>query len=211
MPKKRKAILMYKQADGEFLVRIAREAVRKRLEEDQRLSIPEIPPVLQNKSGVFVTIRKLTRHREVLRGCIGHIYPEAPLLEATIDSAILSATSDPRFPPMTPSELKESIIEITILTPPEIIKVNKPSEYLEQIEIGRHGLIVENKFRKGILLPQVPVEWEWDVEEFLGHLCGKAGLSPDCWCMEDTKLYRFESEIFKELSPEGKVVRKTLK
>jgi len=192
-------------------VQIAREAIRKRLEEDQQLAIPDIPPTLQNKSGVFVTIKKQTKSREVLRGCIGHIYPEVPLLEATIDSAILSATRDPRFPPMTPIELKESIIEITILTPPVIIKVNKPSEYLEQIEIGRHGLIIEKGVHTGVLLPQVPVEWNWNVEEFLAQLCGKAGLRPDCWCMEDTKLYQFESEIFKELSPEGKIVRDTLK
>ncbi|MFX0195616.1 MAG: TIGR00296 family protein [Candidatus Hodarchaeota archaeon] len=201
---------MYKEADGEFLVRIAREAIRKRLDANQRLSITDIPPALRKKSGVFVTIKKKTRSGGMLRGCIGHIYPEAPLIEATIDSAILAATNDPRFPPMTPKELVEALIEVTILTPPEEIKVNKPSEYLEKIEIGRHGLIVESGFRKGVLLPQVPVEWDWDVEEFLIQLCGKAGLIPDCWCLEDTKLYRFESVIFKELSPEGKVVRETL-
>ncbi|MFQ5820486.1 MAG: TIGR00296 family protein [Candidatus Heimdallarchaeota archaeon] len=201
---------MFNQADGEFLVRIAREAIRKRLDAKQRLSITEIPPALSKKSGVFVTIKKKTRSGAKLRGCIGHIYPEAPLIEATIDSAILAATNDPRFPPMTPKELVEALIEVTILTSPEEIKVNKPSEFLEKIEIGRHGLIVESGFRKGILLPQVPVEWNWDVEEFLTQLCGKAGLIPDCWCLEDTKLYRFESEIFKELSPEGKIVRETL-
>ncbi len=165
---------------------------------------------MNKKSGVFVTIKKKTRSGAKLRGCIGHIYPEAPLIEATIDSAILAATNDPRFPPMTPKELVEALIEVTILTSPEEIKVNKPSEYLKKIEIGRHGLIVESGFRKGILLPQVPVEWNWDVEEFLIQLCGKAGLTPDCWCLEDTKLYRFESEIFKELSPEGKIVREIL-
>lgn len=201
---------MFNQADGEFLVRIAREAIRKRLDAKQRLSITDIPPALRKKSGVFITIKKKTRSGAKLRGCIGHIYPEAPLIEATIDSAILAATNDPRFPPMTPRELVEALIEVTILTSPEEIKVNKPSEFLEKIEIGRHGLIVESGFRKGILLPQVPVEWNWDVEEFLIQLCGKAGLIPDCWCLEDTKLYRFESEIFKELSPEGKVVRETL-
>jgi len=201
---------VFNQADGEYLVRIAREAIRKRLDANQRLSITDIPPALRKKSGVFVTIKKKTRSGAMLRGCIGHIYPETPLIEATIDSAILAATNDPRFPPMTPRELVEALIEVTILTSPEEIKVNKPSEYLEKIEIGRHGLIVESGFRKGILLPQVPVEWNWDVEEFLIQLCGKAGLTPDSWCLEDTKLYRFESEIFKELSPEGKVVRETL-
>lgn len=201
---------MYKEEDGEFLVRIAREAIRKRLDTNQHLSITDIPPALRKKSGVFVTIKKKTQSGGMLRGCIGHIYPEAPLIEATIDSAILAATNDPRFPPMTPRELVEALIEVTILTPPEEIKVDNPSEYLEKIKIGRHGLIVESGFRKGVLLPQVPVEWDWDVEEFLIQLCGKAGLIPDCWCLEDTKLYRFESEIFKELSPEGKVVRETL-
>lgn len=202
---------MYTQADGEFLVRTAREAIRKYLEENQTLSISNIPPALQNKSGVFVTIRKRDKRGEALRGCIGHITSEVPLLEATIDSAILSATRDPRFPTVTPSELKESTIEVTILTPLELIKVNTPSEYLDQIEIGRHGLLIEQGIRKGVLLPQVPIEWNWDPEEFLVQLCGKAGLSPDCWRMKDTKIFRFASEIFKELSPDGKILRENLK
>lgn len=202
---------MYTQVDGEFLVRTAREAIRKYLEENQTLSISNIPPALQNKSGVFVTIRKLNKRGEALRGCIGHITSEVPLLEATIDVAILSATRDPRFPPLTPIELKKSTIEVTILTPPELIKVNTPKEYLDQIEIGRDGLLIEQGIRRGVLLPQVPIEWNWDPEEFLVQLCGKAGLSPDCWCMKDTKIFRFTSEIFKELSPDGKILRENLK
>lgn len=202
---------MYTQTDGEFLVRIARETIRKYLEEHQKPSIADIPPTLQHESGVFVTIRKITKSGETLRGCIGHIYPEVPLLEATIDSAIHAATRDPRFPQMIPDELTDCVIEVTILTPPELIQIKNPKEYLQEIEIGRHGLIVEQGFRKGVFLPQVPIEWNWDVEEYLVQLCGKAGLRPDCWCMEDTKIYRFESEIFKELSPEGKIVRETLK
>jgi len=202
---------VYTQADGEFLVRTARKAIKKYIEENQILAISNIPPNLQNKTGVFVTIRKQDNHGDVLRGCIGHITSDVSLLEITIDSAIHSATRDPRFQPVTSCELKTSIIEVTILTPLELINVNNPSDYLNEIEIGHHGLLIEKDSHKGVLLPQVPIEWNWDSEEFLIQLCRKAGLSPDSWCMNDTKIYRFSSKIYKELSPNGEIVQESLK
>ena len=81
---------------------------------------------------------------------------------------------------------------------------------MNEIEIGRHGLLIEKESRKGVLLPQVPIEWKWDSEEFLIQLCRKAGLSPDSWYMNDTKIYRFSSKIFKELSPNGDIVQESL-
>ncbi len=204
-------IIVYTQADGEFLVRTARKAIKMYIKDNKILAISKIPPNLRNKTGVFVTIRKQDTHGDVLRGCIGHLTSDVSLLEVTIDSAIHSATRDPRFPPVTSCELKTSIIEVTILTPLELINVNKPSDYLNEIEIGRLGLLIEKDSHKGVLLPQVPIEWNWDSEEFLIQLCRKAGLSTDSWCMNDTKIYRFSSKIYKELSPNGDIVQESLK
>jgi uncharacterized protein (TIGR00296 family) len=89
--------------------------------------------------------------------------------------------------------------------------VSKPKEYVKEVVIGRDGLIVETSYTKGLLLPQVPVEWKWKVDEFLSHTCMKAGLLPDCWLKEDTKIYKFSAEIFVEVEPKGEVVEKRLK
>jgi len=111
---------------------------------------------------------------------------------------------------MTFDELDHVVFEVSVLTPPEPIKVENPSEYPSKIKIGRDGLIVERGFFKGLLLPQVPVEWRWDEEEFLCQCCMKAGLPPDCWLVKETKIYRFQAIIFEELSPKGEIVRKEL-
>ncbi len=99
---------------------------------------------------------------------------------------------------------------MSVLTPPGLIEVQDPREYPNEIQIGRDGLIVENGWFKGLLLPQVPVEWKWDCEEFLGHCCMKAGLPSEAWVLPGTKIYRFSSIIFKELTPGGKVERLNL-
>ena len=197
--------------EGKFLVSLARKTVETYLKTGRRLKIPEnVPPKLMEKCGVFVTINKLKNGKRELRGCIGYPYPTHPLIEAVMDSAISSATRDPRFPPLNENELEKVIFEVSVLTPPEIIKVNKPTEYPSKIKVGRDGLIVESGFYKGLLLPQVPIEWKWDEEEFLCQCCLKAGLPPDCWLLEETKIYRFEAIIFEEIKPNGEIVRKEL-
>ena len=197
--------------EGKFLVSLARKTVETYLKTGRRLKIPEnVPPKLMEKCGVFVTINKLKNGKRELRGCIGYPYPTHPLIEAVMDSAISSATRDPRFPPLNENELEKVIFEVSVLTPPEIIKVKKPMEYPSKIKIGRDGLIVESGFYKGLLLPQVPIEWKWDEEEFLCQCCLKAGLPPDCWLLEETKIYRFEAIIFEETKPNGEIVRKEL-
>ncbi len=92
-----------------------------------------------------------------------------------------------------------------------MIKVKKPKHYVKEVEIGKDGLIVERGYRKGLLLPQVPVEWKWKVDEFLSHTCVKAGLLPDAWLEEGTKIYKFSAEIFSEVEPHGEIVEKKLK
>jgi hypothetical protein len=197
--------------EGKLLVSTARKAVETYLKIGKTIKPPEnLPEKFREKCGVFVTINLVRGDRKELRGCIGYPYPTEPLIDAVIDSAINSAIRDPRFYPMSIEELDQVIFEVSILTLPELVKVEKPSDYPSKIKVGRDGLIVEKGFFKGLLLPQVPVEWKWDEEEFLCQCCIKAGLSPDCWLTAGTKIYRFQAIIFEEVSPKGKVVRKTL-
>ena len=197
--------------EGKLLVSLARKAIETYLKTGEIIKPPEnVPEKLREKCGVFVTINTVRNDRRELRGCIGYPYPTDPLINAVIDSAISSATRDPRFPPMTFDELDHVVFEVSVLTPPELINVENPSEYPSKIKIGRDGLIVERGFFKGLLLPQVPVEWRWNEEEFLCQCCMKAGLPPDCWLMKGTKIYRFQAIIFEEVSPKGEIVRKEL-
>jgi len=198
--------------EGEFLVKLARKAVEENLKNGKIINPPEnVSPNLLEKRGVFVTINSILNGKKSLRGCIGFPYPVYPLVRAVVEAAVESATRDPRFPPMTMRELDHVVFEVSVLTEPELIKVESPSEYPSKIKIGEDGLIVERGFYKGLLLPQVPVEWGWDEEEFLCQCCMKAGLSPDCWVLKGTKIYKFQCVIFEETKPNGPIVRRTLK
>ncbi|ASJ09859.1 AMMECR1 domain-containing protein [Thermococcus sp. P6] len=205
---------MYRIRDewGEFLVRLARRAVEEYVRNGRVIKPPEdTPRELMEKMGVFVT---LNRHglppERALRGCIGFPLPIYPLAEATIKAAIYSASEDPRFPPVREDELDDLVVEVSVLTPPELIE-GPPVERPLKVKVGRDGLIVEKGIYSGLLLPQVPVEWGWDEEEFLSQTCWKAGLPPDCWLDEDTRVYRFTAEVFEEEKPGGQVRRKPLK
>jgi hypothetical protein len=131
-------------------------------------------------------------------------------VEAVIDAAIQASTQDPRFESMTAKELDNVVFEVSVLTPPEPVHAEKPEEYVKTIKVGEHGLIVEKGFYKGLLLPQVPVEWGWGEEEFLCQCCMKAGLPPDSWLTKGAKIYRFSAIVFEEETPEGEVKRKRL-
>ena len=163
--------------------------------------------IFSEKKGVFTTLHTFPNHD--LRGCIGFPLPIMPLKEAIIESA-KSATRDPRFPPLEENETNNIIIEVTILTKPELINVDRPQNYLSNIEIGRDGLIVEQGVYKGLLLPQVPIEQGWEKEEFLSHTCIKAGLLPDAWVDKNTKIFKFSGQIFTEIEPKGKIREKNL-
>ena len=187
---------------------MARRAIEAHLQ-GKDFSVPkDIPDRFRKKSGVFVTLN--TYPDSDLRGCIGYPEPIMPLVEAVIDSAVSAAARDPRFVPVTARELGRIVVEVSLLTPPELMKVKDPREYLNAIIIGRDGLIADNGFGRGLLLPQVPVEQEWDVHEFLDHTCMKAGLPADAWTEKGTRLYRFTAEIFDELAPGGKVEARPL-
>jgi uncharacterized protein (TIGR00296 family) len=192
--------------EGKFLVEIARNAVKEYLKTGKHVKAPEnTPKKLFEQCGVFVTINKIKSGEKQLRGCIGYPYPTLPLVEAVIDSAINSATQDPRFYPLSPNELSSVVFEISVLTPPEAIEAKKPEEYLTKIKVGETGLIVEKGMFKGLLLPQVPVEWGWCEEEFLCQCCIKAGLPPDSWLTKGAKIYKFSAIIFEEETPQGEV------
>jgi hypothetical protein len=197
--------------EGKFLIQLARRAVNEKLEKGKTIHPPkETPKKLFEQCGVFVTINSLRNGEKELRGCIGYPYPTSPLVDAVIDSAINAATQDPRFYPLTLKELSKVVFEVSVLTPPAPVEVKNPKEYLNKIKVGEDGLIVERGYCRGLLLPQVPIEWGWCEEEFLCQCCIKAGLPPDSWLTKDAKIYKFKAIIFEEETPLGEVKRVNL-
>lgn len=179
-----------------FLIETARKAIEEHVRNGKKLPVPDnCPDEYTKKRGVFVTINK--KEPKTLRGCIGFPYPDLPLIEALINAAI-HACNDPRFPPLKENELDKITIELSILNEPELIKIKNPREYLEKIDVGKDGLIIKSDSFSGLLLPQVPVEQKWGVEEFLENLCLKAGLTIDEWMDENCKIYKFQAEILHE-------------
>ena len=190
--------------EGAELVHLARVAVEKYLQES--IIIKSEKHMLE-KAGVFVTLNYLTRSKEEhLRGCIGFPLPEKPLYQGVAEAAIAAATEDPRFPPLDRQELNNIIFEVSVLTVPQQISVS-PADYGKEIQIGRDGLILHWRFGSGLLLPQVPVELKWNVEEYLANICYKAGAPPDVWLDPSSKLYKFQAVVFKEVEPKGEVVQ----
>ncbi len=186
---------MLSEEDGNFLVKLARRAIKVYLTDGKIIEIPEdTDPKMKEDMGVFVTLNK----GNDLRGCIGYPEPVMPLINAVVDAAISAAIRDPRFNPVTPEELENIQVEVSVLTKPELIQVDDPTEYLDNIIIGEDGLIIEMGPYRGLLLPQVATDWGWDKEEFLSNTCNKAGLSPSCWMNNEVKIYKFSSEIFEE-------------
>jgi uncharacterized protein (TIGR00296 family) len=190
--------------EGAELVRLARIAVEKYLQESV---IVKSQKNTLEKAGVFVTLNYVTRSKkEYLRGCIGFPLPEKPLHQGVIEAAIAAATEDPRFPPLDRQELDNIIFEVSVLTTPQQIKT-RPADYAKEIQIGRDGLILQWRFGSGLLLPQVPVELKWNVEEYLANICFKAGAPPDVWLDPSSRLYKFQAIVFKEIEPKGEVIR----
>ncbi|MFW9807722.1 MAG: TIGR00296 family protein [Candidatus Thorarchaeota archaeon] len=198
----------YSDDDGVFLVSLARKTVDDIVKTGQKQKVPEnTPEHLHAKSGVFVTLNSIQGGQVSLRGCIGRPYPSFPLVEATIDSAVDSAINDPRFPPVTPKELDMIIVDLSVLTPPKKIEYSKPEELLDLVEVGRDGLIAARGMFRGLLLPQVAVDWKWNTKEFLEHTCNKAGLPTNLWKDPETEFMSFQAEIFGEEVPRGNIRR----
>jgi uncharacterized protein (TIGR00296 family) len=190
--------------DGKILVKTARTIVTEYLKNKTKITLEKkFESNYSFNSGVFVTLNNPLG----LRGCIGYPLPDKKLFDALIEASIAAATEDPRFPPVKSEELDQITFEVTVLTQPEVIQVSDPKEYPSKIKVGRDGLIVKHGFNSGLLLPQVPVEYSWTEEEFLGHTCEKANLPWDCWKDKETQIQKFEGIVFKEESPNGVVVR----
>ena len=200
---------MYSLEEGKLAVSLARKVIEAWVQGRKDLKLPDdLPESFKRKAGIFVTLNSYPDKE--LRGCIGYPEPIMPLIEALVDAAKSASTRDPRVPPVTAKELDRIVVEVSLLTPPELIKVKNPKEYLGIIKIGRDGLIAQNSFSRGLLLPQVPVEWEWDVHTFLDHTCMKAGLNADAWTEKETKMFSFAAEIFDETRPGGDIVARPL-
>ena len=184
---------MTSKADRVLLLRIAREAITAHVnpqstERNPQSAIRDPKSVILARSGgAFVTLHK----RGDLRGCIGHIVASEPLGQVIPRIAAAASRSDARFPPVTPDELEEIDLEISLLGP--LIPIAGPHD----IVVGRDGLVVERGCQRGLLLPQVATEWGWDAETFLAHTCQKAGLRRDAWKTGAT-IWRFEAEVFGE-------------
>ena len=144
---------------------------------------------LKQHAGAFVTIHKDGR----LRGCIGMIESNLPLFETIIEMAIESSSSDPRFEPVKIDELKALEIEVSVLFPKKRIK------NIDEIVLGKHGVIVKRGYASGVFLPQVALETGWTKEEFMRNLCeGKANLPAECYKDKETEVYIFEAQVFSE-------------
>lgn len=180
---------MLNQNQRQTLLKLARDTMVNYLTKSIITRFDEEDPVYRQKAGAFVTIHK----HGALRGCIGMIEGARPLYETIITMAIEASTADPRFKPVGPEELGEIDIEISVLYSKKKVKS------IEEIELGRHGVIVRRGFNSGVFLPQVAVETGWDKKEFMEHLCsGKAGLEKDAYLKPGIEIYVFEAEVFKE-------------
>jgi uncharacterized protein len=181
---------MLSQDQRSRLLTIAREAIAATLDGQRfELDLAQFDEALCRPAGVFVSLH--TKDGD-LRGCIGSIYPVAPLCQAVFSSAVSAAFRDPRFYPIRREELAEIEIEISVMGPLEVVQ--SPGE----IEVGRDGLIVSHGRNAGLLLPQVATDYGWDTESFLRQTCVKAGLPPDSWRSPGCRIERFSAEVFGE-------------
>jgi AmmeMemoRadiSam system protein A len=169
------------------LLRLAHDSISSALEH-REISMEPPTPHFAEPRGAFTSIYL----RGQLRGCVGYVLPSCPVYRAVGETARAAAFDDNRFPPVTREEVPRLAIELSILSPPQSIEP-------EEIEIGRHGLLISGQGRRGLLLPQVPVERAWDRIIFLEQTCRKAGLPADAW-QKGATIEAFTAEVFGEKS-----------
>ena len=178
----------YSPEERRILLRLAHAAIEAALE-DRSLDLNPPNEHLAENRGAFTTLHL----RNKLRGCIGYVFPAQSLYRTVADTARSAAFDDPRFNPVTPDEAPELKVEISVLSP---LRPISP----EEVVIGKHGLVVTYGGRRGLLLPQVPVEWGWDRTIFIEQTCMKAGLPPDAW-LRGAELQGFTAEVFGDVEP----------
>jgi len=174
------------ESEQQFLLRLARQALEEAVRQHRLSEIEEPAGTLREPCGAFVTLHKGGR----LRGCIGYVEPLKPLFATVRECAVAAALHDPRFEPVAPKELPALRLEISVLSP---LVDTAP----DQIEVGRHGLLISKGGQRGLLLPQVAVEWKWNREQFLEETCWKAGLPPDAW-RHGARIQAFTAQVFQE-------------
>ncbi len=170
------------------LLKVARETIRRVVNGLDKPSFQLDFPVFNEKRGVFVTVHK----GKDLRGCIGYIHAVQPLIDTVIDMSVAAAQRDPRFKPVTPKELDNIEIEISVLSP--LHQISDP----KSVVVGTHGLYIEHRHHSGLLLPQVATEHGWDRNTFLNYTCRKAGLDENAWSDRDARIYIFTADVFGE-------------
>jgi AmmeMemoRadiSam system protein A len=170
-----------------YLLKLAREAIETKLRTGKAPKVKVQDKMLLNNRGAFVTLKV----DDELRGCIGYPLPYKPLSEAVVEMAIAAATQDYRFESLSEKDLANLKIEISVLTLP------RPIKDIHEIEVGKHGIIVSKGLNKGLLLPQVPLEYNWDLETYLRHGCMKAGLDENEW-KKNVQIEVFEAQVFSE-------------
>jgi len=174
------------EEERRFLLSLARQGLEAAVRREQRPEPAEVPSALEARRGAFVSLHK----EDILRGCVGFVQATLPLYWAVIDAAGAAALRDPRFPPLQPLELPDVELEISVLSP---FRTVRPDE----IEVGVHGLLITQDRARGLLLPQVAVERNWDRGRFLEEACRKAGLPPDAW-RRGAIIQGFTAEVFRE-------------
>ena len=179
------------EADGAALVATAREAIAAKLEA-RAPRWPPAGPSLSAPSGAFVTLRSTAGPGSELRGCIGRMASTDPLVQTVRQMALAAAFEDPRFPPLSRRELLSISVEVTVLSPLREI------ESVDEIVIGKHGVLMTKGGHSAVFLPQVATEQGWNLDELLDNLCYKAGLSPAAWHSSEAKFHVFEGRIFEE-------------
>jgi len=192
-------VQLFQEKDGPLLTGVARSVISNYIGTGKRVtpSLLMTDSRFREKMGCFVTLKKNNPEKS-LRGCIGFPEPVYELSRALVEAAIEAATGDPRFPPVKKNELAELLLEVSLLTRPVQIRVDKQQDLVNKIDIGKDGLIMKWAFGSGLLLPQVATEYNWNAEEFLCNLSMKAGAPPDQWLIPGTLVYKFNALVFEE-------------
>lgn len=190
--------------EASFAVELARKALEHFVNTGEKLDPHEIPENFRRKHGVFVTIKAYPD--DILRGCIGFSDAIYPLYQAIIE-AVIAAAEDPRFEPIKEEELPNITLEVSILTPPELLG-EKREDYPKKVKIGKDGLIVRKGNASGLLLPQVAVEHDMEPIKFLESACTKAGLPISAWTEPDVEVWKFQADIWAEMKPNGEIAYK---
>ncbi len=192
---------------GKQIVGLARSTLDSFVRTGKYRAVVQREAYLSEKRGLFVTLNLSSGHQERLRGCIGFPYAVKSLGQGVQEATVAAASEDPRFPPVRKEELDAILVEVSILTVPELLVVGRRRDIASKVKVGEDGLIISTSFTSGLLLPQVAVEHSMDAEEFLSQACLKAGLTPDAWLDNSTSVQTFRADIFAERTPRGKVDR----